>query len=196
VKKVLLVISISILLLCCVFTKSEPISNKYFFNSDVEQVKYQGKFLFASYNEQDINLFVNEVVKHRDGILYQLKLNTVEELNEERLIIGYFYITKDCIYKINPTEENLNQINKKAEIPADSIIVCQETAVKDSVAETAKGFHSYLTVNDNKCEYHSYNNKTETGYYETFVWENNRGLVHYKSGYGAEFNSIELSIIK
>ncbi|QOR36905.1 hypothetical protein IMX26_01965 [Clostridium sp. 'deep sea'] len=184
------------LLLCYVLTKGESTSNNYFFSNDVEQVNYQGKFLFASYNEQDIILFVNEVVKHKEGILYQLKLNTDEVLNEERLIIGYFYITKDCIYKINPTEENLNQVNKKAEIPADSVIVCQETAVKDSVAETEKGFHSYITVNDNKCVYHSYNNGTETGYYETFVWEKNKGLVHYKSGYGAELNSIELNIIE
>ena len=194
-RKILLVISISILILCCVFTKGKSISNNYFFSSGVKQVNYCGKFLFKDYNEQDTILVVNEVVKHKEAILYQLKLNYVEGLNKERLTIGYFYITKDRIYKINPTEENLNYIYKKADIPADSIIICQETSIKDTVPETKKGFHNYLSINNNKCEYHSYNNATETGYYETFVWEKDKGLVQYKSGYGAELNSIELIMV-
>jgi aminopeptidase C len=49
--------------------------------------------------------------------------------------------------------------------------------------------------NDKQREYHSYNNLTGTGFYEQFIWEDAKGLVTYKSGFGAEKNDIELQLI-
>ena len=42
------------------------------------------------------------------------------------------------------------------------------------------------------CTYRSYNDLTETGYYERFVWEKGKGLIEYKSGFGAERDRIYL----
>lgn len=63
------------------------------------------------------------------------------------------------------------------------------------LGEDESGFHSYLEVKGDKREYHSYNNQVSTGYYESFIWEKGKGLINYRSGYGAESNSIELQLI-
>jgi hypothetical protein len=36
----------------------------------------------------------------------------------------------------------------------------------------------------------------ETGYYETYTWENKKGLMEYRSGYGAGNRSIELEFVE
>lgn len=41
-------------------------------------------------------------------------------------------------------------------------------------------------------EYRGYNTLTETGYYESFIWEAGKGLVEYRSGYGAGADAVEL----
>jgi hypothetical protein len=56
------------------------------------------------------------------------------------------------------------------------------------------GWHHYVTVNGDIIESHSYDKQVESGYYETFIWEKGRGLIYYASGYGAERDSIELTI--
>lgn len=50
-----------------------------------------------------------------------------------------------------------------------------------------------LEVKGNERVYHSYNNQIETGFYESFIWEKNIGLISYESGYGAERDSIVLT---
>lgn len=72
--------------------------------------------------------------------------------------------------------------------------VKQDEATKDALGKDNKGWHQYIAANGNKREYHSYNNLVETGFYESFVWEKNRGLIKYRSGFGAERDSIDLEL--
>ena len=104
-------------------------------------------------------------------------------------------LEKDKIYKIEPTEENIEIIRKENKIPTESNIVCQEGEIKDNLKQEQKGYHQYLLVKDDLREYHSYNNMVESGYFETFIWERNIGLKYYKSGYGAEFSLVELELL-
>ena len=60
--------------------------------------------------------------------------------------------------------------------------------------EGKKGWHESITVNGDICEYRSYNDLTETGYYEGFLWEKGKGMLEYRSGVGAEMDGIELQI--
>lgn len=171
------------------------VSNSFFFKNNDSKLNYKGKFLFDDIVEKDVKLNVNELVNLKYGKLYELKLDSVEGVPNERLSLGYFYVQKDKIYKIEPTNENLSKLKTSEELPNDSVIVCQDEEIKDTLDKGKPGFHHYLELNGDKREFHSYNNQVSTGYYESFTWEKGKGLINYRSGFGAERNSIELQLI-
>lgn len=172
----------------------ETVNNSFFFKSNVSALNYKGNFLFDDIIEEEVKLNINEVANLKYGKLYELKLDPIQGIPNERLNLGYFYVQKDKIYKIEPTEENLGKLKTSEELPNNSVIVCQDKEIKDTLGENESGWHHYMEVNGDKREYHSYNNEISTGYYESFVWEKNKGLVNYRSGYGAESDSIELQL--
>ena len=89
-------------------------------------------------------------------------------------------------------EDILNEITSEEDILSRGKIVCQDEELKDSLDENQKGEHEYMLLDKNQRQYHSYNNLVESGFYETFVWEQNMGLVSYRSGFGAEKDAIEI----
>jgi len=175
-------------------TETGAVDNLFFFKHNVSQLNYKGKFLFDNIVEKDVKLIINEVANLKYGKLYELKINSIENVPYERLSLGYFHVKKDIIYKIEPTEENLNKLITSEELPNGRVIVCQGKEVKDTLGKDEPGWHHYIEVNGDKREYHSYNNQVSTGYYESFIWEKNQGLINYQSGYGAERDSIELQL--
>lgn len=142
-----------------------------------------------------MKLYVNEIVKLKLGTIYELKIEPVEGVPKERLDLGYFYVEKEKIYKIVPTEENKISLKKK-ELPVGSTIVCQEKEIVDSLSKDQKGEHEYLLINGDQREYHLYNDKVNTGYFESYIWKKKVGLIYYKSGYGAEGNLVELKLVE
>lgn len=172
----------------------EGIVNDFFFKGEVAQESYKGKFFFGTMEEKKVKLDIIKVAVIKYGTLYRLKLEETEGVPNDRLILGYFYVQQDKIYKINPTQENLEELKVRGEVPEGSVLVCQQEQAKDILGEKEKGLHQYITAEGDKREYHSYNNQTETGYYEELIWERNKGLVGYKSGYGAEKEAMELQI--
>lgn len=171
-----------------------PVSNPFFFTEEAQEPVYKGKFLFNDMFEKDVKLQISNVGNMKYGILYELKLEPVEEVPAERLSLGYFYVQDDRIYEIEPSPENLELLKAGEGIPENSMIVCQDTAIKDSLGEDETGWHHYLTVNGNRREYHAYNNQVSTGYFETMIWERDKGLVYYRSGYGAERELVEIQM--
>lgn len=163
-----------------------------FFNSDILQLNYKGIFLFDDTLEKDVTLRVNEITSLKDGKVYEFKLDPIDGIPNERLCLGYFYVQKDKIYKMEPTEENLNKLKVSGELPDNSVIVCQDKVIKDELGEGESGYHHYLEISGDTREFHSYNNQVSTGYFETIIWEKNKGMISYKSGYGADRDSIEL----
>lgn len=67
-----------------------------------------------------------------------MKIQPIRGVSEERLLLGLFYIQKDKIYKIEPTEENIEIIRKENKIPTESNIVCQEGEIKDNLKQEQK----------------------------------------------------------
>ncbi|WP_167956257.1 hypothetical protein [Anaerosporobacter faecicola] len=169
-------------------------SNTYFFGN-ITQVNCSMKFLGDDIIEKDVKLNIYELANLKKGKLYELKLDPIENVPSERLSLGYFYVQEDKIYKIVPTEENLRKIKTSEELPSDSIIVCQDKEIKDVLGKDEQGYHQYMVINGEKREYHAYNNQVSTGYYESFTWEKEKGLINYRSGYGAERDSIELQVL-
>jgi hypothetical protein len=168
--------------------------NVFFFKKNISEVSYKGKFLFNDFVEADIKLLINEVKGLKHGKLYELKLSSIKEIPEDRLCVGYFYVQKDRIYKIEPTKENLEKLKSSEILPKNSTIVCQDKEIKDTLGKDEAGWHYSIEVIGDKIEYHSYNNLVSTGYYEAFTWQKGKGLVSYRSGFGAERDSIELNL--
>jgi hypothetical protein len=175
-------------------TDAETVDNSFFFRSNVSQLNYKGKFLFNDIVEKDVKLHIKEVANLKYGKLYELTLDSIKDVPHDRLSLGYFYVQKDKIYKIEPNEENLNKLKTSEEVSNDIVIVCQDKEIKDILNKDEPGWHHFIEANGNKRRYHSYNNKVSTGYYESFTWEKNKGLINYRSGYGAERDSIELQL--
>lgn len=168
------------------------IKNPFFFQEGSSSMKYKGYFsIDEEIEEMNVNLYFKEKLKLKNGILYELKIEQIEGISEERLRLGYFYVLQYKIYKIEPTEENL-ELLKRGKIPKDGIIVCEDKELKESLKSEKKGEHQYWIVDGDKREYHLYNDGTETGYFETFIWKKNVGLIFYQSGYGAQRDLIKL----
>ena len=169
--------------------------NSFFLENKL--VKFKGRFSSEDGDiiEGDVSIQIEKIVELKSGIIYKLKIQPIRGVSEERLLLGLFYIQKDKIYKIEPTEENIEIIRKENKIPTESNIVCQEGEIKDNLKQEQKGYHQYLLVKEDLREYHSYNNMVESGYFETFIWERNIGLKYYKSDYGAEFSLVELELL-
>lgn len=171
--------------------------NPFFFKDVNQPVIYRG---LLSFDSDILNEIVSLQIKYladlQYGKLYELKLYGVDEIPEDRRSLGYFYVQEDRIHKFDPTKENLDLLKTSKELPEDSVIVCQEEEIKDSLGENESGWHHYLEVDGDKRVYHSYNNLVSTGYYETFTWELGKGLVDYRSGYAAERDAIELELLQ
>ncbi|GLC80072.1 hypothetical protein [Lacrimispora brassicae] len=174
------------------------VQNKYFF-PDESSITYKTRFTFLEEEPlpQEVDLLINEILRFKHGILYELKVNYDGEFSGriyydwDRFHLGYFYVQEDKIFLLRG-ENILNEITSEEDIFSMGKIVCQDEELKDSLNEDQKGEHEYISVNENQRQYHSYNNLVESGFYETFVWEQDIGLVGYRSGFGAEKDSIEL----
>ena len=169
--------------------------NPFFLENKVNSLTYRGRFLSEdeSIIEEDVKIKVERIEQLKSGVIYKFKISPVKGVPEERLFLGMFLVQKDKIYKLQYTGDNAESIRKWEKNPTESNIICQEEEIKDKVKENEKGFHQYLSVQGDLRKYHSYNDKVETGFFETYIWERNIGLKYYKSGYGAENNLVELT---
>ncbi len=149
--------------------------------------------------EMNVTLYTKELQRFPEGVLYELTVDseetafeTYEQDMEERLDGGLFFVCGREIYFIRGGEARENDPSPE-EMMRAGILVCSETGKEDPLGEE-KGWHTYIAADGGRREYHAYNDQTETGYYECFVWEAERGLVQYWSGYGARSRDVELSL--
>lgn len=173
-------------------------SNPFFLKNKLQSSKFKGRFSFTDEGMivKEVKILVNEIMKLKSGIIYELKMEPVKNVPSDRLILGYFYVMKDKIYKVELTKENRKWVEKKERIPSESIIVCQEREIVDNLDKEEKGEHRSLSINGDQREYNSYNDTVDTGYFESYIWKKDVGLKFYNSGYGAESNLIELNLIE
>ena len=164
--------------------------------------QFSGRFsaLSEPFEEREVDLIITEVHDFKEGILYELKINANEEIRDcyqldrfsvDRLNLGYFFVQEEQIFLIREDFFRVKQMTAE-ELVSIGTLVCQEEEKADVLGTDEQGWHECIAVDGNRREYHSYNDLTETGFYEHFVWENGKGLVAYKSGYGAEADDIEL----
>jgi|InofroStandDraft_1065614.scaffolds.fasta_scaffold80913_2 hypothetical protein len=85
-------------------------------------------------------------------------------------------------------------MGSEEKIMSAGTVVCQEQEKRDILGAGENGWHEWIVVDDEQREYHSYNNLTETGFYEQFIWERGYGLIYYMSGFGADKDRMELAL--
>lgn len=168
--------------------------NLYFFEPETELVSYRVNYSFNSCFSGTADLLITKVRDLEYGEIYELKIADDGLLGEnnayakDRFHLGYFYVMPTQIYRMN--DEKVAIMGTEEEIMTIGTIVCAMWESEDNPEE--KGWHEYITLEENRCEYYSYNNLTETGFYESFIWEKGKGLVEYRSGFGAGQDFIRL----
>ena len=170
----------------------ENVLETVFFHNGISKEKYKAEFMFDDILNEEISLEMKLVSNLNSGKIYSIKIITNSDIPKERLCLGYFYVTKEKIYKINL---ELNRIKKQKNselLIKNSTIVYQYKSKSDKLGKQVKGVHENIVVSKDIITYNSYNSGVETGYYESFIWKKGAGLIGYKSGYGAERDSIEL----
>ena len=119
-------------------------SNPYFCINGDDEISFKGVAWFSSFGDIPIpkyktKIHFTEIAKLKTGILYQLKVDqmTDNEIPEERLSLGYFYVQGDKIIRIwdnddydaegnvwDISQEALKDLVDNDVIPKDSAVVC------------------------------------------------------------------------
>ncbi len=181
--------------------ENETMNNPYFFRRGIQSVVYKTECSFPITLPEQVNLLIVKLGDNSLGTLYELKLDYDEDspgrydYDWDRFWLGYFLVTKDKIYLIqkSDTPDMYENIGTEEELlNMGATIICQEQNREDLLGDS-KGFHETITVKGDICKYSGYNNLTETGFYQRFVWKKGVGLVQYLSGYGAMRDHIELN---
>ena len=158
--------------------------------------KYNATFSFENEINKLVNLNYVQIKTFKTFKVFSLEIDNVKNEIGNRFTIGYFFIKDNSIYKVDLNLGDIIKNEDEVNIIKNSFVVFQNKDKKDSLNENKKGFHSYIKVNNENVEYHSYNNNILTGYYESFTWSKNYNLINYSSGFGAGRDLIELKVIE
>ena len=176
----------------------EMIQTSFFFDYGTETAAFEAEFASTPFGEyEQVKIQVEQVEQWENGILYTMMIESDTKddsrylYGRDRFFLGYFYVSEDKIYRIDENKMEEVNIKNEEDFIARGTVVCQEMGKEDSLKEE-KGWHEEIMVEGTVCTYRSYNDLTETGYYERFVWEKGKGLIEYKSGFGAERDRIYL----
>ncbi len=171
----------------------------FFFAQGTDAVRYHALFTFPGENlPEEVEVRIEKAAEGKNGIFYEIRIDCDGDFagryldGYDRFRLGCFYVTEDKIRLIRE-QNTADAIRNEESLNDTGCVVCQETEKKDQM-EGKKGWHESITVNGDICEYRSYNDLTETGYYEGFLWEKGKGMLEYRSGFGAEMDGIELQI--
>lgn len=189
-------------------TKKVEIKNPYFIVSKSEKNVFHGSVFFDSFGDIAVpkcNFKVEylKITNLKKGDLYEIKIHndTKYVIPEKRLTMGYFYVQRDKIVRIwenenepwNISEECINKLKKYDSVPQYSLVVCQSANIEDCLNEGEEGWHHYLESNGDECTFHLwYQYSQHSGYWESFKWKKNVGLISYRSGFRDGVNYIRL----
>ena len=189
-------------------TKKQEVKNPYFTVLQNEDKVFHGSVFFDSFGDITVpkcNFEVEclKIANLKKGTLYQIKIHndTKYVIPEKRLTMGYFYVQQDKIVRIwenenepwNISEECINKLKKYDSVPKYSVVVCQNANVEDCLNEGEEGWHYYLESTGDECTSHLwYQYPQHSGYWESFKWKKNKGLISYRSGFRDGVNYIRL----
>ena len=160
--------------------------NPYFFFKGSRVAYSIGEVDFDDEAPDTMELQIDLIQEFEEGTVYHLHFEGYE-LEDPRLRdrtdIGYFYVTPEKIYYcVQPgdVEQGVESIVENA------TLLVQSEDRGDLLEPEEMGWHDSIVVDGNRITYEGYVFTTPyaTNFYETYVWEEGKGLVEYVSGYG------------
>lgn len=156
-------------------------------------IHYRLEYSDFYYVTRDVYVDFLPVAAFEHGILYEM--NTKESLPIVRFPL-YLYVEKNKIYRTWITSDELNNLKSEKQLLQDATLVCQNDGLPDRLTKDQPGEHSSIEKEGKLRESHFYNvneNGDMSGYWESFLWEKDKGLMHYRGGFDAEAEMIELT---
>lgn len=177
-------------------------TNDFFYTKGTSTIEYNGYIypLSCVEKKQKVYLDVTEIETFETGTLYTLELQQIEaeeewgDISMGRRYLGYFYVTKDMIYRRAVetydgfTDEQAQRWIALIESDEQAFIeqcyvVCSEEAVPD--VEHENDYHTYIEAVGDLRIFQLYNDYVGgTDDYETIVWQKGKGIVYYEHGAG------------
>ena len=163
--------------------------------------------MFNDIIEQPFYLNIIYLQNFKNGLLFVLLLDKPEvddpwdQIPSGRENLGYFYVTRDKIYKLSDyepfsdkkTAEVIDSISKdESAFLGQCQLVCQDKATQ--AAADKEGWYEYIEVEGDKRRFRNYNDGGGTTWYERIVWQKGKGLIYYRSGYGSGREEISFGI--
>ena len=172
----------------------------YFFSVDGDY-RYDALFVVpseeTSERKERITITCREIRRLKNGIIYNLCIDSDEALpgrhygDWDRFDLGYYYVNDDSVLLVRGVD--IKRISEEELIDLGTI-VCQKESIQDSHSEIEQCEHEYIDNKGSRSVFCYYDSSVETGYYEIQVWEKNKGLIHYMSGWGAMRDHMELTM--
>lgn len=156
-------------------------------------IHYRLEYSDVYYVTRDVYVDFLPVAEFKHGILYEM--NTKESLPIVRFPL-YLYVEKNKIYRTWITGDELNSLKSEKQLLQNAALICQNDESPDRLTKDEPGEHRSVEREGNRRESHFYNvngNRDTSGYWESFLWEKDKGLMHYRGGFDAEAEMIELT---
>ena len=166
--------------------------NPYFFFEGSRITYSIGEVDFDDEAPDTMELQIDLIQEFEEGAVYHMHFEGYELVDprlRNRTDIGYFYVTPEKIYyRVQPgdVEQGVESIVENA------TLLVQSEDRGDLLEPEEMGWHDSIVVDGNRITYEGYVFTTPyaTNFYETYVWEEGKGLVEYVSGYGAGAHEI------
>lgn len=173
-----------------------PETANFFFPGETVSCTYRVKTsIYELSSVEQVDLTITEINRFEEGVLYELKWEEDERIVDQYgipvLYLGLFFVQDDKIYRIRDEAVKDERSDGKTIMEKGTLVCCEE-GMADALLQEERGWHEYILADGDKREYHGYNTLVETGYYESFTWEEGKGLTGYRRGYGAEAEAVEL----
>ena len=193
--------------------ESDGDTNEYYFNRDTKEFSLSGGMYFNEWGDVDtphdsVSFGVENVVVLKEGYLSHIYIKQFDKypIPENRISVGYFYVTKDKIIRMierkddpwHISESSIEAFRNYGSLPAESLVVCQNESIEDKLKpDYKKGWHTYLDVRKNNTKFGMYQNTVtkkykESYFWEHFYWKKGKGLVGYDCGYKAGVDYFDL----
>lgn len=192
------VVNKGILSLCSIIINY--ILNPFFFPQGTKELRYKCEYeAVESFEVVEVACEIKNLGNYENGNIYKVSFSdlpvVIEESIRDRISFEYFYVEENKIYKMQEEGSELHMLTTQIRELPSSILVCNDTAIDDPIL-TEKGWHYSIHAEDDIRLYNLYTDVVETGYYESMVWEEGKGMISFLSGYGSMRRHIELTLME
>jgi hypothetical protein len=159
-------------------------------SEDVSQTDYRVIYFFEEEIES-IPVSITKVSSSDDGDVYSYDIvyddqSFEYDMERDRFNIGTFLFKDDEIY----VSTSLNYESDEQDYLDSSVLVYSDEDYTDEV----EGYDVKLHNDGNLCKFTLSNNRVESGYYMEYIFNSDKELVYFRSGYGAERDPIEITL--